>query len=163
LFGLLNVVVTVAGMGLAYVVAPSALTLGEEGGSISLFTAIPLPTLLMTLLLIILMSMMFNGIHVMISTYSRSMKEAGTYGSFIMIISYVPAFATMFMGANDMKSWMMFVPLLNTVASLKMLLAGSVDNVFMIGSLLSSLLFVVLILLVSRWLFDRETIMLRTT
>ncbi len=160
-YSILTVVVSFLGMLGGYLINPSAMTMGDAlGETISLkFSA---AAVLLVFLLILVMALIFSGIHVSISTYARTTKEAATYGTFVMLASYVPSFAGMFMQAGDFKTWMMFVPVLNVLGSLKMVLGGVSDYVFFIGSILSSAVFLVAILLLTRWLFKKESIMLRT-
>jgi sodium transport system permease protein len=161
-FALLNVVSSVAGLWLSYALSPDFFNLAEAGESLK-----PLQfqagTVVLTICLLLIMAVVFSGIHVVIATYARTSKEAATYGSFVMLISYIPVLGSMFMGAGDVGGWMMFVPIMNVVGSLKMLLGGVADYVFLAVSIGVSAVFLAAIMALARWLFNKETIMLRTT
>jgi sodium transport system permease protein len=162
-FAIMNVIASVTGMALSFLLAPDLFGMTEEvPGAVSGALSIPVPVLLLTVGLALLMALVFSGIHVVVSTYSRTSKEAATYGSFIMIMSYVPVFGTMFMGAGDIADWMMFIPVLNVVGALKMILGGVTNYVFLLGSVGVSLVFVIAIMALARWMFTKETIMLRS-
>jgi sodium transport system permease protein len=161
-FALLNVVASVAGILIAYTTAPDLFGMTDDVTGATSALNIPIPIILLTVALALLMALVFSGIHVVISTYARTSKEAATYGSFIMILSYLPAFGTMFMGAGDIDRWMMFVPVMNVAGSLKMVLGGVTDYIFLFGSIGVSLAFLAVIMGVARWMFTKETIMLRS-
>ena len=80
-----------------------------------------------------------------ISTYSRTVKEAQTYLSYMTFPAMILGFATMFMGAGDMQGYMAFIPIFNTIASLKMVLAGVIDYGFLITGVLTNVVFIVLV------------------
>ncbi len=160
LFSLVTLLSSALGMVFGYLVNPRAMSMGE--GDVSGGFTVPAGALLLTLLLIAIMAMIFAGLHVAISTYARTIKEASTYGTFLMLIGYVPAFGSMMMQAGDFAGWMMFVPLLNVIGCIKMVLGGVTDYVFMLGSLAVSAVFLLVALGLSTRLFRKEAIMLRT-
>lgn len=160
IFSLVTLLSSALGMVLGYVINPRAMNMGV--GDMNGGFVIPAGTLLLTLLLVAVMAMIFAGLHVAISTYARTIKEASTYGTFLMLIGYVPAFGSMMMQAGDFSGWMMFVPLLNVIGCIKMVLGGVTDYAFMLGSLAVSAVFLLLVLGFSTRLFRKEAIMLRT-
>ncbi|MCL2030889.1 MAG: ABC transporter permease subunit [Oscillospiraceae bacterium] len=161
-FALLNVTASVAGMGIALMLAPGIFSMSDEMTGAASALNLPIPVILLTVGLVLLMALVFSGVHVVISTYARTSREAATYGSFIMIVSYVPVFALMFLGAGDIQRWMMFVPVMNVSGALKMVLGGITDYTFLLGSIGVSLLFVLGVMALARWMFTKETIMLRS-
>jgi sodium transport system permease protein len=161
-YALLSVVATLLGLAAGYIINPQAMNMGVDTDSLGGFSLSPLAALLV-FVLIAVMAMVFSGLHAAISTYSRTVKEAATYGTFFMLASYVPAFSTMLMQAGDIQPWMMFVPALNVVGSLKMVLGGVNNIPFFLGAIASSLVFLALVLLLTRSLFKKESVMLRTT
>ncbi|MDR0248428.1 MAG: ABC transporter permease subunit [Oscillospiraceae bacterium] len=161
LYSLLSVVATFAGILLGNIINPDAMGMGIDTDALGDFTIPPL-SLLLTVILIAVMAMVFSGLHVAVSTYSRTVKEAATYGTFFMLVAYIPVFSTMFMQAGDIKAWMMFVPMLNVVGAMKMVLGGVSDIPFFLGCIASSLVFLALVLALTRALFRKESVMLRT-
>lgn len=162
-FALLNVAASVTGLLLSYVVSPNVFSLTNEVTGSTERLSLPIPVVMLTVLLVLLMALVFSGLHVVIATYARTAKESATYGTFVMLASYIPVFSMMFMGAGDIKRWMMLVPVLNVSGSLKMLLGGITDYVFLGGSIAVSLVFLLLVMALARWMFSKETVMIRTT
>jgi sodium transport system permease protein len=158
-FAMLNVAATVAGLTLSYVLSPNFFRMADEAAETVALT-LPVPAALLTVLLVLIMALVFSGLHVVIAAYARTTKEAATYGSFVMLFSFLPMFSTMMMGAGDVGDWMMFVPLLNVIGSLKMLLGGVSNHLFLLVSIAVSAVFLAAVMTVARWLFHKETIML---
>lgn len=162
-FALLNVVASVTGMLISYLVSPNVFRLTDEVTGTIQSLKLPIPMVLLTVLLVLLMALVFSGLHVVIATYARTAKESATYGTFVMLVSYIPVFSMMFMGAGDIRRWMMLVPVLNVSGSLKMLLGGVTDYVFLGGSIIVSFVFLLMVMALARWMFSKETVMIRTT
>ncbi|MDR1736124.1 MAG: ABC transporter permease subunit [Oscillospiraceae bacterium] len=162
-FAILNVIATVVGLAMSYFLSPDFFSISDEAMGTVQALNLPIPTVVLTVLLVLIMALVFSCLHVVIATYARTTKEATTYGTFVMFISYIPVLGTMMMGAGDIAEWMMFVPVMNVVGSLKMLLGGIVNYGFLGGSIAVSAVFLVAVMALARWLFGKETIMLRTT
>ncbi|MDR1692100.1 MAG: ABC transporter permease subunit [Oscillospiraceae bacterium] len=155
---ILSAVASVVGMVAGYLVNPRAMTLGLDDAQ---GLALPLPTVLFILLIVAATAVFFSGLHILLSTYARTVKEASTYGSFVMIVSYVPIFATMQMLGGDFEQWTAFVPVMNVTGCLKMVLAGIENPLYMMITLLVTVLFVGIVLAAGRYMFQKENIMLR--
>ncbi|MDR1669567.1 MAG: ABC transporter permease subunit [Oscillospiraceae bacterium] len=155
---LLSAIASVSGMVVGYLVNPRAMTMGLDDAQ---GIALPLPTILFVLLIIAATAVFFSGLHILLSTYARSVKEASTYGAFVMMASYVPIFATMQMLGGDFELWSAFVPIMNVSGCLKMVLAGIEDPLYMLITLGVTLLFVGIVLAAGRYMFKKENIMLR--
>jgi sodium transport system permease protein len=158
IMSLLGAIASGAGMYAGYIVSPSAMTLGLDDAQ-GLF--LPLGTIVLTLLIIMAMAVFFSGLHILLSTYARTVKEASTYGSFVMLGSYVPVFASMNKLGGDFEFWTAFVPVMNVTGSLKMVLAGIHNPVYMTVTLGTTAAFVGAVLLAGRYMFTKENIMLR--
>lgn len=149
---------SVGGMAIGYALNPSAMTMGlNDVGTLSISGV----TMLLTALIIVAMALFFSGLHSMLATWSRTIKEASTYGTFVMLACYIPVFSTMYMQGGDFRLSYAFIPVMNTVGCLKIVLAG-IDNLpFLLITLAMTTLFVAATLIAGRWMFGRETIMLR--
>jgi len=160
---ILSVIASFAGMALGYMSAPTMFSMGLEGDAAGLGSLnFPVGIMLLTALMLIMMAVLFSGIYACISMYSRTTKEANTYSSFVMLASYVPVMATMFMQGGDVKTWMMAIPVINIVCSLKMILAGVVNYGAVALALVCSAVFMAAILAFTLHLFKKERIMFRT-
>jgi sodium transport system permease protein len=147
-----------AGMVVGYLVNPRAMTMGLDDVQ---GLAIPPGTLLFVLLIIAALAIFFSGLHILFSTYARSIKEASTYGSFVMIASYIPVFGTMMKLGGDFELWSAFVPVMNVTGCLKKVLAGINDPVYMTVTFGVTAVFVAVVLVLGRYMFNKENIMLR--
>ena len=155
---LLSAVASLGGIAIGYAMNPRAMTLGlDDAHGIML----PLPTILFILLIVAATAVFFSGLHILLSTYARSVKEASTYGSFVMLASYIPVFTTMNMLGGDFKFWTAYVPLLNVTGCLKKVLAGIEDPMYMVITLAVTMVFVGIVLAAGRYMFKKENIMLR--
>ena len=160
LFSFVSVVAQLIGVVIGGVINPTFFTMAE-GGSGQLSFSIPPAALLLSILTVITLGMVFSAIQLAISTYARSFKEAQTYLSFLIFVAMIPSYATMMMQPDDLQLYMFAVPLLNAIASLKMIL-GSVINYTYLGIALgSSLIYVVLSLIFAAWMFNREKYLFR--
>ncbi|MDR0325949.1 MAG: ABC transporter permease [Oscillospiraceae bacterium] len=155
---LLGALASVAGLFAGYLLNPRAMTLGLDDAQ---GLTLPPLTVLFVLLIIAAMAVFFSGLHILLSTYARTVKEASTYGSFIMIACYVPIFATMQMMGGDFEFWTAFVPVMNVTGCLKMVLAGINDLGYMGVTLGVTAAFVAVVLVLGRYMFKKENIMLR--
>ncbi|MCL2084730.1 MAG: ABC transporter permease subunit [Oscillospiraceae bacterium] len=160
LYSLAAVVSSVAGMVIAYSVAPALMSIGTEtdvGGGLGVGAG----ALALMVVIVALLAVLFAALQVMVSCWSRTVKEAGTYSVFFMLVSNVPVFATMMMSSGDFERWMAFVPVLNVLGCLKMILAGVTNYSFMLISLAMTAAFLGAALLGTRAMFKNETVVLR--
>ncbi|MDR1117479.1 MAG: ABC transporter permease subunit [Oscillospiraceae bacterium] len=154
----LMVASSVLGMALGYLLNPGAMTMGLD--DVKGF-GLPPVTLALTIVIIALMALMFSGIHVLLSTYARTVKEASSYGTFVMLASYIPIFTTIYKQAGDFTFQTAFIPVYNTIGCLKMVLSGMENIPYFLVTLGESALFVVVVLALGRIMFKKENIMLR--
>ncbi|MGE5614279.1 MAG: ABC transporter permease [Bacillota bacterium] len=159
LFSFVSVIAIMTGLAIGYLVNPNSLTMGL-GNQLNGFNVQPL-ALVLALLITILLGMTFSGIQIAISAFARSYKEAQTYLSFLMIAAMIPGYATMFLQPGDLTVVMFLLPVMNTIASFKMLLGGMVNYGYLFISLAVSLVFVALTLWLAASFFSKEKIIFR--
>jgi len=158
-FTFVSVLSTLTGFVISYLVNPETLTMGMGNvGGIRMQPA----AVLLSLAITILMGMTFSGIQLTISTFARSFKEGQTYLSMLIFVAMIPSYASMMMQANDLKTFMFLIPVLNTISSLKMLLGGVYDYNKLLLALGSSVLCVGLALYVSVLMFKKESVLFRS-
>ncbi|MEN8904320.1 MAG: ABC transporter permease [Clostridiales bacterium] len=117
--------------------------------------------ILLTILIMIALGCTFSGISITLSTYAKSFKEAQTYLGFLIIVSMIPAYATMFMQVSSIKVYMYFVPILNTIVSIKMALSSNINYLYLFFALISTLVYVVLTLTIAVKMFNKEKVLFR--
>jgi len=156
-FGIATTSMMFVGLFIGYMLYPQMLTMGM--GEVTL--KLPGLVLALVVLLVLLLTMIFSGIHVAISTWSRTIKEASSYSTFVMFAGMLPAMGTMYMQGGDIKTWMMCVPLLNVIGSLKMVLAGILRYDMILIAIISSAVFLTIVLSFTLNLFKKESVMFR--
>ncbi len=156
-FMLVSLLSTLLGMGLAFAISPALLAV--YGGSMSL--ALPPATAALVLLNVVMLGMTFISIQITLSTMARSMKQAQQWLSLLMLAVMAPAFSTMFLQAGDVSVAMMFVPVLNTIAAMKMALGGVLRYDLMLISLASAAVYMAAALMVTVKMFGRESVLFR--
>jgi len=160
LFSFVSVLAIVAGMVIGYLINPYSLTMGMDS-QISGFSVQPLAVIL-AIVITIALGMTFSGIQIALSSFARSYKEAQTYLSFLMIAAMVPGYATMFLQAGDLQTYMFALPVLNTIAAFKMVLGGVVNYGNLLLALITSMCFVAITLWLAASLFKKEKILFRS-
>jgi sodium transport system permease protein len=160
LFSIVSVIAQLIGVVIGGMISPGFFTMGKAGAELSF--SIPTAALALCILITITLGMVFSAIQLAISTYAKSFKEAQTYLSFLIFVAMVPGYATMMLQPDDLKLYMFFVPLLNAIASLKMVL-GSVINYTYLGIALgTSAVYVILSLIFAASLFNKEKYLFRS-
>nr|WP_276020235.1 ABC transporter permease [Acetivibrio straminisolvens] len=160
LFSFVSVVATMIGAIAGFMIDPSTMGMGA-GTGITGFSIPPLAFLLVIVISITL-GMTFSGLQIALSTYAKSFKEAQTYMSFLMIIVMMPAFATMLMQPNDIPVYMFLVPVMNTLSAFKIVLGGSINYIYLLMALGSSLVYVGITLWLAATLFKKERVLFRS-
>ncbi len=161
LFSIMSVIAQFIGVVIGFIVSPGFFNMGSEA-SMGMSFYIPPAALFLSILITITLGMVFAALQLAVSTYARSFKEAQTYLSFFIFIAMVPAYATMMMQPADLKLYMFFVPLLNVIASLKMIL-GNVINYTSLGIALgTSIIYVIISLIFATSLFNKEKVLFRS-
>ena len=161
LFSLVSVVAQFTGMTIGVLVNPGYLSMGGSSPGIG-GLSVPLGPLLLVILITVALGMVFAGLQLAISTYSRSFKEAQTYLSFLIFVAMIPAYATMMMQPADLQPVMFAIPVLNAIAALKMVLGGAISNTNLLVALGSSVIYVTITLVFSAGLFKRENVLFRS-
>lgn len=160
LFSIVSVIAQLIGVMIGGIISPGFLTMGGPGGDLSF--SIPVPALVLTILITITLGMVFSAIQLAISTYAKSFKEAQTYLSFLIFVAMIPSYTTMMMQPDDLKIYMFFVPLLNAIASLKMILGSTINYTYLGIALGTSAIYVVLSLIFAASLFNKEKFLFRS-
>ncbi|MNI70449.1 hypothetical protein D3C73_1262630 [compost metagenome] len=120
------------------------------------------PTIIvLSLLTIILLGCIFSAVQIAMSAFARTIKEGQTYSSFLVFAVMIPAYATMFMQAGDVELYMGFIPVLNVIALIKMVISNMINLQYLVYTFASSLVYFVIIIFVTFKLFKKESIVIR--
>ncbi|ERI94605.1 hypothetical protein HMPREF1982_00914 [Clostridiales bacterium oral taxon 876 str. F0540] len=129
-----------------------------NGASGSLDTGVILLIGLVTLLL----TMVFGALELAVSIYARSFKEAQTYISPLMIISFVPTYATYMLDAKSIETYYFHIPLANAVCLLKEFIAGIYNYTHIAITFGWIAVYILASVLFARYMFSREEVIFRT-
>lgn len=129
-----------------------------NGAQGSLSTEVILLIGLVTLLL----TMVFGALELSISIYARSFKEAQTYIAPLLMLSFIPTYATYMLDAKSIDNFYFHIPLANAVCLLKEFIAG-IYNYSHIGITFGWIaVYIVIAVLFARYMFSKETVIFRT-
>lgn len=163
-FSIIAIVMSFIGLVLGILMNPEMFTQGDEVMSLTTLLEtmnMPVGAMLFVLLSAITLAVVFAGIQMAISTISKSVKEAQTYLSYMTFPAMILGFATMFMGAGDMQNYMAFIPIFNTIASLKMVLGGVIDYGFLLTGVIVNIVVIVIVTIFIAKLFKNEKVIIK--
>jgi sodium transport system permease protein len=112
--------------------------------------------------LIVFLTMAFGALELSISIYARSFKEASTYNSPLMIIAFIPAYATYMLDAKNIPFMYFNIPVANVVCVLKELIAGIYNYNHIAITSVWIVVYVAACMLFARFMFSREEVIFRT-
>lgn len=114
--------------------------------------------LIMVLALIInlVYAMFCASILMMTSIVAKTVKEANSYASPIMMLTMFPAFFTTSVGVNELGLYHFVIPILNIFSSYKELLYGVVNFEHILITVLSNLAVVFVLFMISRVMFLKD-------
>ena len=137
--------------------ASSGGVLEGAGGSLSLFEILSVGEFLGLLLIVFSFVPVIVGVLSVISTLSKSVKEATSASSALMLVSMVIGLSSMF-GLDAF--WTAFVPILNVAVAISSVLGGTASIGFLLTTVGMNVVYVGLLTLILAKLFDSEKIML---
>lgn len=123
--------------------------------------SISLPSILVMAAVSITMAMILSAILLVLSTLSKSYKEAGTYMSPLMIVLMVPVYMTMFADIKTIPKSMFYIPVMNSVMLIKESLFV-INPVNIIVTLSISLCLVAASIYFVKYMFDQEWVIFRS-
>lgn len=160
LFSFVSMAAIGVGYIIGYIINPNSVTMGSS----EQFTGINIPplALILSVVITIVLGMTFAGIQIALSTYAKSFKEAQTYLSFLIFAAMIPAYATMFIQPTDIKLYTFMIPILNTISALKMVLGGVIDYTALTAALISSIIYLAASLVLTVSMFNKEKVLFRS-
>mgnify|MGYP002409318722 CR=1 FL=1 len=139
------------------------LSMQQEGGIFQGSGASVAPsTLLLIGLVTLLLTMVFGALELAISIYARSFKEAQTYISPLMMISFIPTYATYMLDAKNIETFYFHIPLANVSCILKEFLAGIYNYTHIAITFTWIIIYIVAAVLFARYMFSKEDVIFRT-
>jgi sodium transport system permease protein len=159
---MISSIVSVTGMYLAFVAKGSA-TIGDSSGAnaANLTFTVPISHLLMVVFVSLTLAIVFSALQLSVSVFARKFKEAQTYISPLSIVVVVPGVLLQFTSLHDIHVMYFFIPLMNTLVCYKEILMGVINWSHIGITFAVSMLIAVVLLRVTHFLFNRETVILR--
>ncbi len=115
------------------------------------------------LLIIITMILLFVGMLSIVSAVAKSVKEANSYSTPIMIVVLVIAIISMFNArGGDSSISLYFIPVYNCALALSNILAYNVNIIGILITIISNIVYTVLLAVVIARLFNSERVMFRS-
>lgn len=128
-----------------------------QGASVSL----EVKNILLVGIVTMLMTMVFSALELAISIFARSFKEAQTYLSPLMMISFVPTYATYMLDAKNIDLFYFHIPLANITCIIKEFLAGIYNYTHMGITFAWIIVYIVGAILFARYMFGKEEVVFR--
>lgn len=119
-------------------------------------------TIVLIGLVTLLLTMFFGALELSISIYARSFKEAQTYISPLMLVSFIPTYATYLLDAKNIDTYFFHIPLANITCLLKEFLAGIYDLSHIVITFSWIIIYIVAAVLFARYMFSKEEVIFRT-
>jgi len=138
---------------LSLVLSIGPLDMDGAGFSLGFFSPATLSVLILTILLL---SALFAGLELVLSTIAKSFKEGQTYMSGIIFVAMVPSYMLMPLNPVDIPRYYYVLPVFNGVALCKEVFYGKVDPLHGLIGLGTTLLYVAAIIALTARLFRRE-------
>lgn len=124
--------------------------------------SISIKTIILIGLITLLLTMLFGALELTISIFARSFKEAQTYISPLMIIAFVPTYATYMLDAKNIESFYFHIPLANVSCLIKELISGIYNYTHLGITFAWIAVYIVGSILFARFMFSREEVIFRT-
>lgn len=141
-------ILTIVGLGIAFSIGIHVFVrLSIAAGAVILLALLPL-------------SVLFGGLLLAVSTYSRNQKEAQTLLAPLFTIIMIPAVMSTVMTGDIAKS-LAFAPILNAALIIKQALAGNFDLGFIGLAFLASIVYAGLALGFALRLFQKESVLIK--
>ena len=96
-----------------------------------------------------------------ISAYAKSVKEAGSFISPIMIVSMLLGITTMFSGGSVQPIWVYFIPMYNSVQCFSAIFNFEIQMIPILVTFASNLLYAVVLGFILTKMFSSEKIMFK--
>lgn len=155
-FSMISVITSLIGVIIGMKVSP-----GIFGNNIGMNFNISPTIIVLSVLTVMLTGFMFAAIQLILSSFAKTIKEGQTYTSFLIFVVMIPAYATMFMQAGDVKMYMSAIPILNVIALIKMVISGMINYTYLLYTFGATLVYLAIIIAVTFNLFKKESIVIR--
>ena len=120
--------------------------------------SLPVSGIILVFLNLLMLAALFSGLLLILTSTSNTLKEAQSKSSIIMFLPMIIAIATMYLDVNDVSLWTMCLPIYNVVISVKLLLAGVMNYVYLWGALIINIIYALLSIVITMKTFSKESL-----
>jgi len=126
----------------------------------SAFSSIHLPIdgIILVALNLLMLAALFSGLLLILTSTSSTLKEAQSKSTLVMFLPMIIAVSTMYLDVTQVSMWTMTIPIYNVIISVKMLLAGVMNSVYLWGALAINIVYAGLSVLVTLKTFSKESL-----
>lgn len=132
----------------------------KSGAIVEFISAIDWIDFVLVFLMLVPVVATFSSLLLALSIYARSFKEAQSYMTPLMIITFIPIIITLLPGI-ELKGMWAWIPLTNVALAIKELVKGTMDYVQLVGIFGSSVLLAGVLLAFSVYWFKQEKVLFR--
>jgi sodium transport system permease protein len=108
------------------------------------------------LLMVLLLSAMFAGLEIAISTWAKSFKEAQTYMTPVVFLALVPSYMIMPLNPADIPFWYYVLPVFNGAAIMKEIFYGELSAPHALAAVASTFVYVAIVIRAAAHFFRNE-------
>ena len=117
------------------------------------------PTLLLILLVVIVSALMFTTLLTIISTYAKSVKEATSLSTPLMLVVSLLGMSGMITGGTNSNILLYLIPIYNSIQCFGSILSTNIDILAVVITILSNIVYISLGVLLLTKMFNSEKIM----
>lgn len=117
---------------------------------------------LLIVVVAILYVLFISAIMLLVSTYARSSKEAGTYLTPCTLVPMLLSIVTMYQDTNYVNPMFLHIPIMNTVTVIKEIVLNQLVMSHLYITIAWALVYVVIAFIIAKKLYNREEVIFRT-
>lgn len=156
IFSFLSAIVEVISLVLSLLLTKDSLGAGLSS------IALPADGIILVILNLLMLAGLFSSLLLMLTASSNTLKEAQSKSTLVMFLPMIIAYATMYLDCADVSMWTMSLPIYNVVVSIKMLLAGVMNNAYLWGSLAINVLYAIASVFITMKTFSKESLITKS-
>lgn len=118
--------------------------------------------IIVIVVLAILITLSFSALQLAVSVFAKSFKESQTYLGFLTFAPMIISYATMYLDTKGTSLVLYNVPILNAVLVMKEVIFGVYDSIHLALTFGWSIVYIVLAVLLARYMFNREDVLFRS-
>lgn len=117
---------------------------------------LPIDGIILVVFNLLMLAALFSGLLLILTSTSNTLKEAQSKSTLVMFLPMIIAVATLYVDIFDVSIWTMFVPIYNVIISIKLLLAGAMNYLYLWCSLAINIVYAILSVIVTMKSFSKE-------